>query len=149
MPKKSAGLLPFRETGGSLEVLLVHPGGPFWSNKDDGSWSIAKGEFGEGEDPLLAAQRTVSPAVERGVLYLIETQNDGTWDEVPFTGTGFPGHFYLRYTMYREYFPLMALGQARAALEAAVTVPLSFETERVAVARAPLTLGSERDAASA
>lgn len=47
--------------------------------------------------------------------------------------------------MYREYFPLMALGQARAALEAAVTVPLSFETERVAVARPPLV---ERAAAA-
>ena len=87
---------------------------------------------------LLAAQRTVSPAVERGVRYLIETQRDGTWAEEPFTGTGFPGHFYLRYTMYGEYFPLMALGQARAALEAAVTVPVTLSSERVAVARVPL-----------
>ena len=86
---------------------------------------------------LLAGQRGVSAAVERGVRYLTATQRDGTWDEQPFTGTGFPGHFYLRYTMYREYFPLMALGQVQAALAAAVTVPLSFETERVAVARAP------------
>lgn len=87
---------------------------------------------------LLAAQRHVSPAVARGVHYLTSTQQDGTWAEEPFTGTGFPGHFYLRYTMYREYFPLMALGQVRAALEAAATVPLSFSSERVAVARAPL-----------
>src|SRR5262249_35465374 len=47
--KKSAGLLLFRETSGSPEVLLVHPGGPFWSKKDDGAWSIPKGEFAEGE----------------------------------------------------------------------------------------------------
>ena len=57
MPKTSAGLLLFRETSGELEVLLVHPGGPFWSKKDDGAWSIPKGEFEEGEDPLDAARR--------------------------------------------------------------------------------------------
>ena len=57
MPKTSAGLLLFRETSGGLEVLLVHPGGPFWSRKDDGAWSIPKGEFEEGEDPLEAARR--------------------------------------------------------------------------------------------
>lgn len=42
---------------GGVEVLLVHPGGPFWAGKDDGSWSIPKGELGEGEDPLVAARR--------------------------------------------------------------------------------------------
>ena len=55
--KKSAGLLLFRERDSGLEVLLVHPGGPFWSKKDDGAWSIPKGEFTEGEAPLAAAQR--------------------------------------------------------------------------------------------
>ena len=57
MAKTSAGLLLFRETSGGLEVLLVHPGGPFWSRKDDGAWSLPKGEFEEGEDPLAAARR--------------------------------------------------------------------------------------------
>ena len=57
MAKTSAGLLLFRETSGDLEVLLVHPGGPFWSRKDEGAWSIPKGEFEEGEDPLAAARR--------------------------------------------------------------------------------------------
>ena len=57
MSKKSAGLLLFREVSGRLEVLLVHPGGPFWAKKDDGAWSIPKGEFEEDEDPLLAAKR--------------------------------------------------------------------------------------------
>jgi predicted NUDIX family NTP pyrophosphohydrolase len=55
--KKSAGILLFREQDGSLEVLLVHPGGPFWAKKDDGAWSIPKGEFEDGEDPLAAAKR--------------------------------------------------------------------------------------------
>jgi predicted NUDIX family NTP pyrophosphohydrolase len=57
MPKQSAGLLLYRKRRGSLEVFLVHPGGPFWANKDDGSWSIPKGEFDEGENPLDAAKR--------------------------------------------------------------------------------------------
>jgi predicted NUDIX family NTP pyrophosphohydrolase len=49
--------LLFRETLSHLEVLLVHPGGPFWAKKDEGSWSIPKGEFEENEDPLTAAVR--------------------------------------------------------------------------------------------
>ncbi|OBK78767.1 NUDIX domain-containing protein [Mycobacterium sp. 1274761.0] len=57
MPKLSAGLLLYRLMGGSLEVLLGHPGGPFWAKKDDGAWSIPKGEYLEGEDPWLAACR--------------------------------------------------------------------------------------------
>jgi predicted NUDIX family NTP pyrophosphohydrolase len=57
MPKASAGILPYRRRDGRLEVLLVHPGGPFWAKKDLGSWSIAKGEYEEGEDPLQAALR--------------------------------------------------------------------------------------------
>ena len=57
MPLTSAGILPYRLKVGRLEVLLVHPGGPFWARKDLGSWSIAKGEYLEGEDPLQAALR--------------------------------------------------------------------------------------------
>jgi predicted NUDIX family NTP pyrophosphohydrolase len=57
MPSKSAGLLLFRRHEGQLEVFLVHPGGPFWRNKDLGAWSIPKGECAPGEDPLDAARR--------------------------------------------------------------------------------------------
>ena len=57
MLKKSAGLIMFREAGGRLEVLLVHPGGPFWVRKDLGAWSIPKGEFEDSEEPLSAARR--------------------------------------------------------------------------------------------
>ena len=57
MPNKSAGLLIFREAPGTVEVLLVHPGGPFWAGKDQGAWSIPKGEFSQDEDPLHAAVR--------------------------------------------------------------------------------------------
>ncbi len=52
----SAGLLLYRQRH-QLEVFLVHPGGPFWMKKDEGAWSIPKGEFAEGEDPLAAARR--------------------------------------------------------------------------------------------
>jgi predicted NUDIX family NTP pyrophosphohydrolase len=47
----------YRLKAGAIEVLLVHPGGPFWQHKDDGAWSIPKGEFGPDEDPLAAARR--------------------------------------------------------------------------------------------
>jgi len=57
MPKRSAGLLMFRRRGSNFEVFLVHPGGPFWREKDVGAWSIPKGEYEEGEDPLDAAKR--------------------------------------------------------------------------------------------
>jgi predicted NUDIX family NTP pyrophosphohydrolase len=57
MARKSAGLLLYRLTHSEIEVFLVHPGGPFWARKDDGVWSIPKGEFSEGEDPLEAAKR--------------------------------------------------------------------------------------------
>jgi len=57
MPKKSAGIILFRRVAGGLEVLLVHPGGPLWAKKDEGAWSIPKGEFTDDEDPLSAARR--------------------------------------------------------------------------------------------
>jgi predicted NUDIX family NTP pyrophosphohydrolase len=57
MKKQSAGVLLYRETGQDFEVMLVHPGGPFWAKKDTGVWSIPKGEFKEGEEPLAAARR--------------------------------------------------------------------------------------------
>ncbi|WP_374950855.1 NUDIX domain-containing protein [Mucilaginibacter sp.] len=57
MPKQSAGILLYRKTNGEPQVFLVHPGGPFWKNKDVGAWSIPKGEFLDEEGPLKAAQR--------------------------------------------------------------------------------------------
>lgn len=55
--KRSAGLLLFRQRDGALEVLLGHPGGPFWATKDLGAWSIPKGEVHEGEALMAAARR--------------------------------------------------------------------------------------------
>ena len=57
MPKRSAGLIMYRMRDAELQVFLVHPGGPFWANKDAGAWSIPKGEYPETEHPLDAARR--------------------------------------------------------------------------------------------
>jgi predicted NUDIX family NTP pyrophosphohydrolase len=57
MPKRSAGLLMYRRRARGLEVFLVHPGGPFFAKKDLGAWTIPKGEYLEGEQPLEAAKR--------------------------------------------------------------------------------------------
>lgn len=56
MSRKSAGLVAYRRRAGHVEVFLIHPGGPYWARKDDGAWSIPKGEF-TAEDPLEAAER--------------------------------------------------------------------------------------------
>src|SRR4029077_5211353 len=57
MAKRSAGILLWKRAGGEIYVLLVHPGGPFWAKKDLGAWSIPKGEYIPGEEPLAAARR--------------------------------------------------------------------------------------------
>ncbi len=57
MTKRSAGILMYRGHGSALELLLAHPGGPFWAKKDDGAWSIPKGEYDEAEEPLACAIR--------------------------------------------------------------------------------------------
>ena len=55
--KLSAGILLYRQREGNVQVFLVHPGGPFWVGKDDGAWSIPKGEYSDGDDPLVTAKR--------------------------------------------------------------------------------------------
>jgi predicted NUDIX family NTP pyrophosphohydrolase len=57
MPKRSSGVLLYRFAGPDAQVLLVHPGGPYWRNKDLGAWSIPKGEYSPDEEPLAVARR--------------------------------------------------------------------------------------------
>jgi len=81
VPEKSAGLLMFRRRDG-LELFLVHPGGPFFRNKDEGAWSIPKGEVEPSEDPLLTAQREFSEETgidvpENGYVALGEVRQKG------------------------------------------------------------------------
>ena len=121
----------------------------------DGSWGEScesyadRDKMGQGEPTasqtawavlgLISAGRVETEAVRRGVEYLIDTQKpDGDWDEEPFTGTGFPLVFYLRYHMYRTYFPLMALGRYSAALSARETQPADLI--RVPVTPLPLDI---------
>jgi predicted NUDIX family NTP pyrophosphohydrolase len=70
--RRSAGILLYRVSGGAPEVLLVHPGGPFWARRDAGVWSIPKGEYEDGDDPLVSAQREfeeeTGTALEAGEL---------------------------------------------------------------------------------
>lgn len=80
----SAGLLMYRLRQGVLEVLLVHPGGPFWAKKDLGAWSIPKGEYREGEDPMAAARREFEEETglaASGVFLLLTPlrQRSGKW----------------------------------------------------------------------
>jgi predicted NUDIX family NTP pyrophosphohydrolase len=67
MSKQSAGILLYRKTNNRLQVFLVHPGGPFFKNKDIGVWSIPKGEFLDDEDPLAAAKREFKEETGRPV----------------------------------------------------------------------------------
>src|SRR5438270_6094486 len=67
MTAESAGLLLYRVRASGPEVLLVHPGGPFWKNRDEGAWSIPKGLIGEDEDTLAAARREFEEEVGQAV----------------------------------------------------------------------------------
>lgn len=66
--KQSAGILLYKFVSGQLNVLLVHPGGPFWKNNDSGAWSVPKGEFVNGEEPLNAAMREFEEELGSPVL---------------------------------------------------------------------------------
>lgn len=80
MAKQSAGILVYRKVGSGIEVLIVHPGGPFWAKKDKGAWSIPKGEFTDEENPLVAAKREF--AEELG-----SSAPDGVYQEIGQTKT--------------------------------------------------------------
>jgi len=67
MPKQSAGIVLYKLTDGLLHIFLVHPGGPFFRKKDEGAWSIPKGEFVDGEEPLVAAQREFEEEVGKPI----------------------------------------------------------------------------------
>src|SRR5262245_778169 len=78
---QSAGLLLFRRVDGEIEVLLGHPGGPFWKNKNEGAWSIPKGLIASGEPPLAAARREFAE----------ETGHDPPGDAIPLGSATQPG----------------------------------------------------------
>ena len=79
MAKRSAGILLFRKSGGGVELLLAHPGGPFWAGKDEGVWSIPKGEYDETEDAQTAARRELWE--EAGIVISGELIELGTYKQ--------------------------------------------------------------------
>jgi predicted NUDIX family NTP pyrophosphohydrolase len=89
----SAGILAYRKGARELEVLLVHPGGPFWRNKDSDAWSIPKGEIDAGDDPERAARREfaeeLGPGASIGPLQALgEVRQRGGKPVIAFTGEG-------------------------------------------------------------
>jgi predicted NUDIX family NTP pyrophosphohydrolase len=74
--KTSAGILLYRGEGDSLEVLLVHPGGPFWAKKDEGAWSIPKGELDDGEEPRACALRELEEEIGSSLGLVPEQLNE-------------------------------------------------------------------------
>jgi predicted NUDIX family NTP pyrophosphohydrolase len=70
--KTSAGILLYRGDGDSLELLLVHPGGPFWAKKDEGAWSIPKGELEDGEEPRACALRELEEEIGSSLGLTVE-----------------------------------------------------------------------------
>ena len=104
MPETSAGILLYRRRPSGPEVLLIHPGGPYWARKDDGVWSIPKGLYEEGEDPEAAARREfteetghtpVSQLVQLGTFrqpsgkLLLAYAAEGDFDPVTLTSNAF------------------------------------------------------------
>ncbi|HXG18345.1 MAG TPA: squalene--hopene cyclase [Methylomirabilota bacterium] len=95
----------------------------YWDQKKAGKGESTPSQTAWAVLGLLAGEDEISPAVFRGIQYLLSQQEmGGAWPEELFTGTGFPRHFYLRYYGYRNYFPLMALGQFRCRLQSLVHV---------------------------
>jgi predicted NUDIX family NTP pyrophosphohydrolase len=91
MPR-SAGILLYRRRGAALEVLLVHPGGPYWARRDDGAWTIPKGELAAGEAPLDAARREFEEetgiAVDGAFVALSPVRQKGRKEVVAFALEG-------------------------------------------------------------
>jgi squalene-hopene/tetraprenyl-beta-curcumene cyclase len=95
------------ETIGSYDDISLKGKGE--STKSQTAWALMG---------LISAGQARSVSVQRGVRYLLDTMTPaGTWEEEPWTGTGFPRVFYMKYHYYRHYFPLMALAQYKAALQ--------------------------------
>lgn len=109
--KNSAGLLMYRRTSAGVEVLLVHPGGPFWRNKDAGAWTIPKGEPAEGDDLLERAkiefeeELGIAPQITKGIeLGSIKQKGGKTVRAWAFEGD-LPAGFVLRSNTFEVEWP--------------------------------------------
>lgn len=154
MPRQSAGLLVFRERNGELQVLLAHPGGPFWTRRDDGAWTIPKGEIGTDEEPLAAARREVgeelgwipegetlslTPITQKGGKIVSAWAVEGDWDPATLRSNTFElesprGSGRMQRHPEVDRAAWFSLEQARTKILAA-QVPLLDELERLWTAR--------------
>lgn len=146
MPRRaSAGLLPFRVRDGVVEVLIAHMGGPFWAKKDAGAWSVIKGEYEPGDDPIAAACRewteeTGTPAPPGELLELGEVrQNSGkrvhAWAvEAP----GLDPRAFVSNTFEMEWPPRSGRMQQFPEIDRAEWTPLALAAERLVAGQRPL-----------
>ncbi len=146
MPRRaSAGLLPYRVREGTIEVLIAHMGGPFWAKKDAGAWSVIKGEYEPGEDPIEAARRewaeeTGTPAPDGELVALGEVrQNSGkrvqAWAvQAPeIDPAGFVSN-----TFEMEWPPRSGRTEQFPEIDRAEWVPLPLASERLVAGQRPL-----------
>ena len=140
--KQSAGLLLYRLGSDGTEVLIVHPGGPFWAKKDLGTWSVPKGEFEPGEAPLTAARREFkeevgAPAPGGECLDLGETKQKSGKVVYVFALTGDFNLEYFKSNMFTmEWPPRSGVQQEFPECDRAAWVPLALARQKLVAAQA-------------
>ena len=144
MPQRSAGILLYRGTGAALEVLLVHPGGPFFARKDAGAWSIPKGLYEEGEQPLACARREFaeelgSPCPDGPALELGEIRQRNGKRVVAFAVRGdLDAEAITSNTFELEWPPRSGRTQAFPEVDRAAWFSLGAAREKLLAAQVPL-----------
>lgn len=151
--RESAGLLLFRRRERGLEVLLVHPGGPYWRTKDEGAWSIPKGEIHPGESPLAAASREFreetgfEPHPPFLALGYVRQKSGKIVHAWAFEGECDPAA--LRSTVFQmEWPPKSGAFRQFPEIDRAAFFPLDEARRKILPAQAPLLDALERVAAS-
>ncbi len=141
--KRSAGILLYRYRGSVLEVLLVHPGGPFWARKEEGAWMIPKGVLGEGEEPMAAARREfreeTGQAPPETLIPLEPVQQKGGKWVYAFAGKGDLNPDSLKSNTFElEWPPRSGRRQAFPEIDRAAWYDLPTARRKILAAQAPL-----------
>jgi predicted NUDIX family NTP pyrophosphohydrolase len=149
MGRTSAGLLMYRRRHETLEVFLVHPGGPFWSKKDRGAWSIPKGEYLPDEDPLSVAQRefTEETGMHPGAEFIELTPIQQAGGKVvrawAFEGDADPSTI-VSNTFSLEWPPRSGQQQTFPEVDRAAWFPIEEATQRILKGQIPLVVELQR-----
>lgn len=144
MPKRSAGILLYRRRNGTLEVLLVHPGGPYFAKRDAGVWSVPKGEYGDGEEPRACALRELEEetgaAPPQGALFdLGEVKQRGGKVVVAWAAEGdLDADAIVSNTFPLEWPPRSGRVQEFPEVDRAAWLSVEQARERILAAQAPL-----------